>query len=166
MTTVQIRHSTSADIDAITRIYAGKKAYTGTLGLPYPSLEVWQKKLGTMPQGSYSLVADLNGEVVGNLFLGVEQNPRRKHVASFGIWVRDDLQGQQIGSQLMAAAIDLADNWLNVHRLEITVYTDNDAAIALYRKFGFEIEGEGKDFAFRDGSYANVFYMARIRSAA
>ncbi len=37
--------------------------------------------------------------------------------------------------------MDLADNWLNLQRLELTVYSDNAAAIALYRKFGFEQEG-------------------------
>ena len=62
-----------------------------------------------------------------------------------------------------AAAVDLADNWLNYTRLELTVYTDNAAALALYRKFGFEIEGTLKAYAFRDGRFIDAYTMARLR---
>jgi len=52
--------------------------------------------------------------------------------------------------------IDLADQWLNLSRLELEVYTDNDAAIHLYKKFGFVIEGTRHQFAYRDGTSAKV----------
>lgn len=45
--------------------------------------------------------------------------------------------GRGIGSHLMAAAVDLADNWLNLYRLELLVRADNQVAIRLYEKFGF-----------------------------
>lgn len=50
--------------------------------------------------------------------------------------VRDDWQGKGVGSELMEAALDLAENWLNLTRVELSVYTDNEAGIALYKKFG------------------------------
>lgn len=37
------------------------------------------------------------------------------------------------------------------------------AAIALYEKHGFRIEGEAPDYALRDGVYASVYQMARVR---
>ena len=77
--------------------------------------------------------------------------------------VHQDYQRQGIGSQLLAAVIDLAENWLGVHRLELTVFTDNAAAIHLYQKHGFEIEGEARQFALRAGQYVNAYYMARIK---
>ncbi|CAG9000982.1 MAG: hypothetical protein CENE_02990 [Candidatus Celerinatantimonas neptuna] len=46
---------------------------------------------------------------------------------------------------------DLCDSWLNIRRIEIEVYANNDAALCLYRKFGFKEEGYFKDFAFRQG---------------
>ena len=64
----------------------------------------------------------------------------------------------------MQAAVDLADKWLNLARLELEVYTDNEPAIRLYKKFGFVIEGTLVRFAFRDGQYADGYAMARLRS--
>jgi putative acetyltransferase len=78
--------------------------------------------------------------------------------------VHDAWQGKGVGTALMKAAIDLADNWLNLHRLELEVYVDNEAAIQLYRRFGFTAEGTLVDWSFRDGEYVDVFVMGRIRS--
>jgi putative acetyltransferase len=78
--------------------------------------------------------------------------------------VHVDYQGRGVGSALMAAAIDLAENWLNISRIELEVYPDNAPALALYEKFGFEREGILRDFAFRDGQYVDSILMARLRS--
>lgn len=50
-------------------------------------------------------------------------------------------QGKGVGSRLLGELLDIADNWMNLRRVELTVYTDNAPALALYRKFGFETEG-------------------------
>jgi putative acetyltransferase len=63
----------------------------------------------------------------------------------------------------MAAMIDLADNWLGIHRIELSVYTDNAPAVHLYEKFGFAIEGTARQFALRGGEYVDAYYMARLR---
>ena len=56
-----------------------------------------------------------------------------------------------------------ADGWLNVFRLELTVFADNERAIALSRKFGFETEGTHRACALRDGRYVDTLSMARLR---
>ncbi len=80
--------------------------------------------------------------------------------------VHDKCQGQGIGTALMEAAIELADKWLNLVRLELTVYTDNEPAIKLYQKFGFKIEGTLERYAFREGNYVNAYSMARIKRSS
>ena len=60
---------------------------------------------------------------------------------------------------------DLADDWLDYARLELTVYTDNAAALVLDRKFGFEIEGTLKSYAFRGGRFIDAYTMARLAPA-
>lgn len=144
---------------------AQPRAYTGTMQLPLPSIAKWQDRLDNLPAGWRSLVACVggpDGEVVGNLGVGVNQNPRRRHVASLGMVVHDDWQGQGIGTALMEAAMDLADNWLQVTRIELEVYTDNGPALALYHRFGLEVEGTRIASVFRDGHYVDTHVMARL----
>ena len=84
-------------------------------------------------------------------------------MACIGMGVRDDWAGKGVGSVLLGAALEMADNWLNLQRVELTVYTDNQGALALYRKFGFVEEGLARGYAFRQGEYVDALYMARIR---
>jgi L-phenylalanine/L-methionine N-acetyltransferase len=91
------------------------------------------------------------------------KSPRRAHAMHLGMTVHKDFQGKGVGTALMQALVDLADKWLNVFRLELTVYTDNERAIALYRKFGFEIEGTHKAYGLRAGQYVDTYSMARVK---
>ncbi|WP_299695313.1 GNAT family N-acetyltransferase [uncultured Vibrio sp.] len=162
---VKIRRSEASDARKIKEIYECPNAYSNTLQLPHPSIELWEKRTSNIPDNVYSYVATLNGEVVGNIGFEVCVSPRRRHVASFGIGVKDEHLGAGVGSKLLATVIDLADNWLNLVRLELTVYTDNQAAIGLYKKFGFVIEGESPAYAFRNGEFVAVYHMARVKNA-
>jgi putative acetyltransferase len=159
-----IRRAEPSDYEAIHKIFSCPKVIWGTLQIPYPSLEQWRKKIAEPPEGMYSLVACVDGEVVGQIGLHTFPNrPRRRHVGEIGMMVRDDWQGKGIGTALMQAAIDLADKWLNLYRLELGVYPDNEFAIKLYKKFGFQVEGTQVGYAFRDGQYVDTLMMARVR---
>ena len=65
----------------------------------------------------------------------------------------------------MVAMLNMTDNWLNITRVEMEVYVDNAPAIALYKKFGFVIEGTRPMFAFREGGYADAHMMGRLKVA-
>ena len=161
---VSVRHAEPEDYEALHRIFSGPKAVAGTLQLPFPSAETWRRRLAEPPEGLFSLVACADGEVVGNIGLETSPTrPRMRHVGSIGMAVRDDWQGKGVGTTLLRAALDLADNWLNLTRIELRVYVDNSAAVALYKKFGFEIEGTHRRLAFRDGEFVDAYSMARIR---
>lgn len=163
---ISIRRTEPDDYRAVHEIHAQPRAIWGTLQLPFPSAETWRKRLAEQPENLFGLLACVDDHIVGSLGLFVrDQSARRRHVGGIGMAVHDDWQGRGIGSALMQAAIDLADRWLNLSRLELTVYTDNDRAIALYQKFGFEIEGTLRQYAFRDGEFIDAHSMARLRSA-
>jgi len=161
---IVVRHAEPDDHEAIHRILSGPLAISGTLQLPFQSVEAVRKRFFEAREGLYHLVACVEGEVVGHL--GLETSPtrwRRRHVGYIGMAVRDDLQGRGVGTALVEAALDLADNWLGLTRIELQVYTDNAAGVALYEKLGFEIEGTHRSYAFRDGEYADAYSMARLR---
>lgn len=164
---IVVRRAEPSDAEAMRAIFATPKAQGGTLQLPLPSVEMWRKRLADGQPNDFMLVAVVDGEVVGNAGLHTTgTSPRRRHAAGIGMAVRDDWHGRGVGAALLAAVIDLADNWLNYTRLELTVYTDNAAAFALYRKYGFVTEGTLRQYALRGGVLVDAYTMARLRPAA
>lgn len=161
---IRIRRAEPEDFRGLQRIHGQPRAVWGTLQLPYPSAQVWRKRLEQQSGGHYGLVACVAEDIVGSLGLVVsERSPRRWHVGEIGMAVRDDWQGRGIGTALLEAAVGLADRWLNLCRLELTVYVDNAPAIRLYEKFGFTIEGTFRRHSFRDGAFVDAHAMARLR---
>ena len=161
---ITIRRAEPEDFEAFYRTFQDREAYWGTLQPPYPSREVWKKRLAEQKDGSIIFVACIDGDVVGNAGMHANANARRAHAMELGMTVRSDHKGKGVGSALMQVVCDTADKWLNVTRLELTVYTDNERAITLYRKFGFEVEGTHQAYALRDGIYVDAHCMARIRA--
>lgn len=162
--TLLIRHAEPGDYEGMRDVMSQPRALAGTLQLPFPSLELWKKRLAEQKDTDKVLVAVIDGRIVGNLGLHPAATQlRRRHAYSLGMAVHDDFVRRGVGSALMAAAIDLADNWMQIQRLELTVYVDNSAALALYRKFGFEIEGTHKRYGFRNGTFTDSYTMARVR---
>lgn len=162
MSELVVRRAEASDAEAFARIFGGRLAAAGTLQTPYPSVAQWKERLSADPGKNFVFVALAGAEVVGNAGLHSAGNTRRAHAYSVGIVVRDDWQGRGVGTRLMETLVDLADNWLGALRLELTVFCDNEPALRLYRRFGFEIEGTHRAFALREGRLADTYAMARL----
>jgi RimJ/RimL family protein N-acetyltransferase len=88
-------------------------------------------------ESDFVLVADADGELIGDL--GVQGvTPRRP--PSFGMSVDARWRGRGVGSALLAEAIGRTRS-MGAWKLWLEVFPHNEAAIALYRKFGFVEEG-------------------------
>ena len=162
---IQIRHTEARDTIALQEIYGQAESYFGTLQIPYPAEDDWKERFESIPFGSKSLVAEVDGKVVGHAAVTCRStSPRRKHVGELGMAVHNDWKRKGVGAALVEALIDLAENWMNLTRLELTVYVDNTAAISLYEKYTFKVEGTHREFAFRDGQYVDALCMARLKS--
>lgn len=164
MPSVMIRHAVPADAPALTRLYSQPETQAATLHLPYPSPSLWEQKLASPRAGVHMLVACIDEQVVGQLTLEGVTTARRRHCASIGMGVDPAFHRRGVGKALMAAMVDLCDNWLQVTRIELTVFADNHKAIALYQQFGFRIEGTAQRYAIREGNMTDAHLMARIRA--
>ena len=157
-----LRAAVPGDAEAIAAVQSLPGVRFGTLRLPFPSPEDIRKWLVAQSDHDRTLLAWHKAELVGMGGLRRALG-RRGHVGSIGMAVHDGWVGQGIGDQILAALIDLAENWLGLTRLELTVYADNAAAIGLYRKFGFVAEGTHVGYALREGVMVDALAMARRR---
>ena len=87
---------------------------------------------------------------------------RRRHACSLGISVVSRAHGQGVGTTLMARLAEFADKWTTYLRIELTVFSDNKAAISLYERFGFQREGVHRGYGLRHGRFQDVITMARL----
>lgn len=135
----------------------------GSLRLPSKTFDAWQTTVEqwVRDEQQHIFVVERQEKVVGMVRLEVSKG-RRSHVGSLDIAVHEQFQGQGIGKMLMITAVDLADNWLNLRRLELGVFTDNERAIHLYQQFDFAIEGRLRFDGFRGGVYVDSYIMARF----
>jgi L-phenylalanine/L-methionine N-acetyltransferase len=135
----------------------------GTSLLPSTSVDAWRKTVEgwVYDERMHVFVAEVQGKVAGIISVHVGTG-RESHVGDIAMAVHDKFQGQGIGKMLLLTVIDLADNWLNLVRLELDVYTDNEPAIHVYKHFDFEIEGRKRLDAFRGGRYIDSYIMARL----
>jgi RimJ/RimL family protein N-acetyltransferase len=79
-------------------------------------------------------------------------------VGGIGIGIGDQTYwGKGYGYEAMQLALQFAFDELNLHRLQLTVFSYNNRAIALYEKLGFRREGAYREFLQRDGKRHDMY---------
>lgn len=159
---LHIRAASVADWEALAALRELPGVRIGTLRPPFAPPERTRRWLESLDDTDMVIVAELDGAIVGLAGLHRHQG-RRQHAADLGMSVHDDYRRRGIGKALLQALIEAADRWLGISRIELTVFSDNEAAIGLYRQAGFVTEGVLKSYALRDGAFADVLAMARLR---
>ncbi len=108
-------------------------------------------------------VAEDNGKLIGYLkaFGGIFK--RNRHNVNLVIGIIKSYTGQGIDTLLFKEI----EKWAyqnKIYRLELSTMTNNNKALALFRKMGFEIEGKKEHALFVNGSYVDEYYMAKSLS--
>lgn len=110
----------------------------------------------------YSVVAELDGVIIGNLQFRGGNRQRTKHAGEFGISVLKGYWGNRIGYNLLAHLIEWVKDNKVVKKINLEVREDNKSAIALYKKLGFELEGTIRKNFFVDGKYYDSYIMGIV----
>ena len=102
-----------------------------------------------------TLLAMEGEKIIGSLGIDTPSFERLSHRGEMGISVLKEYWGQGVGSALLEAMFSwIRDNPTRLRKIDLTVREDNDRAIALYKKFGFQEEGK----VTRLVAIGNTFY--------
>jgi RimJ/RimL family protein N-acetyltransferase len=130
---VVVRASREDDRLALATLYAEVAEERDGIGAE-PPVDVEARAARWRLEGDF--LAEADGRIVGSIHV----EPSSHGFGELGMAVARDWRGRGVGSALLAAGIDWARGY-GLHKLSLTVFTHNAAAIALDRKFGFVEEG-------------------------
>lgn len=113
-------------------------------------------------ENSAILIAESDSEELVGFLMAVGGNAKRnKHSAYIVMGILKEYRGKRIGTMLFKKLEQWAFNQ-DIHRLELTVVIQNKAAISLYKKAGFKIEGTKRHSLFINGEFTDEYYMSKL----
>lgn len=124
-------------------------------------VEQLSKSIESADSAVFVLENVLNTEIAG--FIGCRQNTRirDRHCAYLVLGIKQKYTGQGWGGKLLFEA----ENWAisrGLHRLELSVMANNEFAIKLYERFGFNIEGTKRDAVKLNSGYCDEHVMGKL----
>jgi len=159
---VTIRPVRVEDAEAIWRIAREEGVIENILALPSDRLEQRHKQLSELGPDEHFVVAEVSGAVAGLAGLQVGRG-RLRHSGHLFVYLSRGHQAHGIGTRLIVALLDLADNWLLLRRVELTVLVKNERARRLYERLGFVVEGRRKLSVIAKGEIEDEWLIARYR---
>ena len=110
-----------------------------------------------------TLLAYLNEELAGVINITADQRPRVRHIGDIFLGIKKAYWGNGLGSILMEEAIEWVQSSGSIRRLQLTVQKRNTAAVHLYEKMGFIIEGLQERGAYIEGGeFLDVYLMGQL----
>jgi RimJ/RimL family protein N-acetyltransferase len=108
-----------------------------------------------------ALIAEsLAGDPVGLVIVRIDRPESRS--VELSLLVDADRRGQGFGTDMMQTILEACFDGWGVHRIGVRVEEDNERALVLYRRLGFQEEGRLRQAAFRDGRHADVLLFSLL----
>jgi RimJ/RimL family protein N-acetyltransferase len=158
-----LRPARPTDGRALARLFSdvrseGRWLITSPGAVSEPSEAYWISELIRAAE-HLALVAEADGEVVGNVLVNVERGVATEHIGVLSIVVADGWRDVGIGSELVIGA----QRWARergLRKLSLGVFPDNERAIAVYERCGFVREGLRRRQYRTDGRFRDEVLMA------
>jgi len=164
--TCQIRSSTGEDAEKFMEYRKNTNSETYFL-LRYPeevtfSIEEAKNFLKGYVEDEKALLmlVFVDGEIAGSIGLrGVSNMMKLKHRANFGVMVRKKYWNLGIGNLLITRMLQIAKD-TGYEQVELGVFENNENAIRIYKKIGFEEWGRvRRAFKLKNGNYYDEIIM-------
>lgn len=126
---------------------------------PLEKVSAFQKSLISKNGPVYYAIQ--GDQVVGWCDVFPMTNPRHAHRGGLGMGLLPEFRGKGLGGKLLKSVLDHSKKF-GLEKIELNVYTSNEPAIALYKKFGFEQEGLIRKYRKLDEKYFDCLAMAKF----
>lgn len=109
---------------------------------------------------SLTLVAIVDGNIVGNLNVWPTGLRKMKHLREISMLIVKGYREIGVGTALMDYGLNWARMQKDVEKVVLGVFSSNKRAYGLYKKFGFKVEGVLRNQHILKGKYADELRMA------
>ena len=167
---VRLRAFERGDVDANHAFVNDYATVRGMLsGIPFPAStedeQRWLEQQSSYSRGEYQFaVEDFEGSLVGRC--GIIRLDWKNRVGELAIMIGTPYRGRGYGKEAMALLCDFCFREMNLHKLKVTVFAFNEAALRCYEANGFAREGLMRQEIYRDGAYRDVVLLARFAPEA
>lgn len=110
---------------------------------------------------SLNLMITKDGYPKGIISLMDEDNEGK--IGEIGIWLHPEFHGKGYGTEAAELLVDHAFRQLNYHKLYARAQEQNKPSISIWKKLGFQEEGEFRDHTYAHGSYQDVVYLGILQ---
>ncbi|MGB1204406.1 MAG: GNAT family N-acetyltransferase [Chitinophagales bacterium] len=115
-------------------------------------------------KNSILLVAEIDGELIGNIDLTGSKRIKMCHTAMVGMGIKEQWRNQGLGKILINCILEWAKKQSEIEIVWLNVYASNELGCYLYKNTGFEVSGIVKDFFKSEAGYIDKIEMyQRIR---
>ena len=117
-----------------------------------------KKTLEELQGYRFAIVLNENDVFIGHISLH-DINHLNRH-AFIGIYIGEEVhRGKGYGTEAVRLVLDYGFKTLNLNNIMLSVHADNEAAIACYKKVGFQDAGRRREWVFKNGKYFDKIYM-------
>lgn len=167
MPVLHVRGLRGDDWAALYPWWQNEDALHDSLEMPYPDEDGFRDRFANPPDQQMVLVGE-TGEPSGRKRLvGVAWltrcGRRRRHAGELRLMVYPDFRRTALEAALLEKVLSIVDRWWGLHRLELTVFAEDEQRRTLYEAHGFVVEARMRCYAWRDGALADGVLMARLR---
>lgn len=161
---MSLRDATAADLPAIAAIYAHHVVHgTGTFEETAPdAAELGRRMARVQDDGCAWLVTENDGQVTGfGYYARYRDRSAYRFTAEDSIYVRDDVRGQGVGKELVAALLDHAARRGFRQMIAVIGDSENVGSIGLHLSLGFRQVGVMRAVGLKFGRWVDVVTMQR-----